>query len=456
MKRLFAVAGSLAVGLLASFLAVTPPAQAATGLHVNGTKIVESDGNQFVMRGVSHAHTWYTNRTGSFKDIKSLGANTVRVVLSSGHRWTKNDAADVSRVISLCTSNRLICVLEVHDTTGYGEQSGAITLAQAADYWVGIKSALVGHEDHIIVNIGNEPYGNNSYSGWTADTSAAIKKLRNAGLQHAIMVDAPNWGQDWAFVMRDNAKTVASADPNHNTIFSIHMYGVFDTAAEVKSYLNTFVKNNLPIVVGEFGSNHSDGDPDEDAIMATCQSLGIGYIGWSWSGNSSDVGYLDMAKDFNAKTLSDWGKRIFQGADGIQKTAKEASVFSGVVPTEDPTQTPTDTPTSTPTQTPTDTPPVDNCTAAYKVIGSWSSGFQAEVKVTAGDAALSGWTVTWTFAPGQSVASAWNAQINTSGSTVTATNVSHNAALNPGSSTSFGFIGSGSSTPVPELTCSAA
>jgi mannan endo-1,4-beta-mannosidase len=51
MKRRFAVAGSLAVGLLASFLAVTPSAQAATGLHVSGTKIVESDGNQFVMRG---------------------------------------------------------------------------------------------------------------------------------------------------------------------------------------------------------------------------------------------------------------------------------------------------------------------------------------------------------------------------------------------------------------------
>jgi mannan endo-1,4-beta-mannosidase len=218
---------------------------------------------------VSHAHTWYTNQTGSFKDIKSLGANTVRVVLSSGHRWTENDAADVSQVISLGKSNRLICLLEVHDTTGYGEQGGAITPAQAAGCWEGIKSALVGHEDYI--NIGNEPYGNNNYSGWTTDTSAAVKKLRNAGLQHAIMVDAPNWGQDWAFVMRDNARTVASADPDHNTIFSIHRYGVFDTAAEVNNYLDTFVKNNLPIVVGEFGNNHSDGGPDEDTIMATGQ-----------------------------------------------------------------------------------------------------------------------------------------------------------------------------------------
>lgn len=162
MKRRFAVAGSIAAGLMTSLFVATLPARAATGLHISGTKIVESDGNHFVMRGVGHAHTWYANRTGAFKDIRSLGANTVRVVLGSGQRWTKNNASDVSRVISLCTTNRLICVLEDHDTTGYGEQSGAITLSKAADYWGELKSVLVGHEEHVIINIGNEPYGNNS------------------------------------------------------------------------------------------------------------------------------------------------------------------------------------------------------------------------------------------------------------------------------------------------------
>lgn len=77
------------------------------------------------------------------------------------------------------------------------------------------------------------------------------------------------------------------------------------------------------------------------------------------------------------------------------------------------------------------------------------------MKVTAGGSAIKGWTVTWTFVSGQSVASAWNAQVQTSGSRVVATNVSRNAALSPGASTSFGLIGSGSSSPVPELTCTA-
>ena len=88
------------------------------------------------------------------------------------------------------------------------------------------------------------------------------------------MVDAPNWGQDWQFVMRDNAASVFATDPQRNTIFSIHMYGVFDTAAEITDYLGRFVTAGLPIVVGEFGFDHSDGNPDEDTILATAQARG--------------------------------------------------------------------------------------------------------------------------------------------------------------------------------------
>jgi mannan endo-1,4-beta-mannosidase len=87
--------------------------------------------------------------------------------------------------------------------------------------------------------------------------------------------------------MRNNAASIFSRDPDRNTIFSIHMYGVFDMASEIQSYVSTYVNNGLPLVIGEFGWNHSDGNPDEDAIMATAQSYGIGYLGWSWSGNGA-------------------------------------------------------------------------------------------------------------------------------------------------------------------------
>jgi mannan endo-1,4-beta-mannosidase len=137
------------------------------------------------------------------------------------------------------------------------------------------------------------------------------------------------WGQDWQNIMRDNAASVEAADPDHNTVFSIHMYGVYDTAAEINAYFDAFRTAGLPLVVGEFGFNHSDGNPDEDTIMAQAQARGLGYIGWSWSGNGGGVEYLDMVTSFSPAQLTSWGERIFNGANGIRQTSREATIYSG-------------------------------------------------------------------------------------------------------------------------------
>ncbi len=311
----------------ASAQAATPAAARAAGLHISNGRLLEGNGNDFVMRGVNHAYNWYPNQTQSLRDIKALGANTVRVVLADGHRWTRNSPAEVAAIIAQCKANRLICVLEVHDTTGYGEDAAAGTLDQAADYWVGLKSVLAGQEDYVIVNIANEPWGNTNSSDWTAATIAAVRKLRAAGLQQTIMVDGPNWGQDWQGVMRTNARSVYDADTTGNLIFSIHMYSSYNTAAKVTDYLKAYVAAKLPIVIGEFGGPADQyGDPDEDTMMATAQQLKLGYLAWSWSGNTDPA--LDLATGFDPRRLSAWGRRVFSGANGIAQTSKEATIYT--------------------------------------------------------------------------------------------------------------------------------
>src|SRR6266498_2418436 len=300
------VALATVLAVLCSMLVHAPAAQSApVGLRVSGTRVVEANGAAFVMRGVSHAHVWYPTQTSSFANIKALGANTVRVVLGSGQRW--GPSTDVAAIVSLCKQNRLICVLEAHDTTGYGEDGAAATLDQAVSYWISQKSALVGQEDYVVINIGNEPFGNNATvsATWATATANAVSRLRSNGFHHLIMADAPMWGQDWQGIMRDN------------------------TAAEINAYFDAFRTAGLPLVVGEFGFNHSDGNPDEDTIMAQAQSRGLGYLGWSWSGNSGGVEYLDMTTNFNPAQLTSWGDRIFNGANGIKATSREATIYSG-------------------------------------------------------------------------------------------------------------------------------
>jgi mannan endo-1,4-beta-mannosidase len=82
-------------------------------------------------------------------------------------------------------------------------------------------------------------------------------------------------------------------------------------------------------VIGEFGHLHSDGDPDEEAILRLARKYGIGYLGWAWSGNCCGGEYLDMVTNFDPALLTPWGQRIFDGANGIARTALEASIYSG-------------------------------------------------------------------------------------------------------------------------------
>ncbi|GIH14507.1 glycoside hydrolase family 6 protein [Rugosimonospora africana] len=146
-------------------------------------------------------------------------------------------------------------------------------------------------------------------------------------------------------------------------------------------------------------------------------------------------------------------------------------------PTESPTAPPTTPSTTPPTSTPptsnppTSNPPTSNpptsappttpppttpaggaCTAAYQTTNSWPGGFQAQVTVTAGRAAINGWTVRWTLASGQSISQLWNGTLSVSGSSVTVKNLSYNGSLAAGGSTQFGFTGTGSAA-TPALTC---
>ncbi|HST86345.1 MAG TPA: cellulase family glycosylhydrolase [Kineosporiaceae bacterium] len=454
MKRKFITLTVAVLSVVGSFFIATQHASAATGLHISGTNIVEANGKTFIMRGVSHEHTWFANQTSSFANIKAAGANTVRVVLSGG-RWTANSASDVANVVSLCKTNRLICVLEDHDTTGYGEDTAAYSLDQAVDYWIGLKDVLAGQENYIVINIGNEPIGNTNPGQWTDASVAAVKRMRSNGFQHLLMVDAPNWGQDWSNTMRDNAQPVLDADSQHNTVLSIHMYDVYNTAAKVKDYLDQIQAKNWPLVIGEFGWQQSASNVDDQAVMAESVARGLGYIGWSWAGNNDP--YLDMATNFDPTQLSTWGVRIFNGTNGIKATAKEATIYGGATnPTTPPVTTP---PATTPVTSPpaTTTPPTGTkaCTATYSIQNQWTGGFQGEVRVTAGTSAISKWTVSWTLANGQSITQSWNATVTSSGSTVTARNVSYNGSVAAGASTSFGFLGAFSGTnAVPAVSCS--
>ena len=97
------------------------------------------------------------------------------------------------------------------------------------------------------------------------------------------------------------------------------------------------------------------------------------------------------------------------------------------------------------------------CTAAYSITSAWTGGYQAQVTVTAGSSAISGWTVGWTYPSSQTISNLWNGTYTQSGTSVTVANAAYNGSVAAGGNTSFGFTAndSGSDTAPAQLTCTA-
>jgi len=312
------------------FLLMLLPAASHAGFFISNGQLVDNNGTPFIMRGVNYPYTWFQSRPTQqdLAAIAATGANSVRIVLSTGGQWPRVNGTQVSQLIQWCKDNRLIAVLEVHDSTGWSEQSTAVPISNATAYWTSadIRAAINGQENFVIINIANEPFGNNTTANYFPDTSTAIQALRSAGLTHTIMIDAANWGQDWSNEMRTRALQLWNADTLHNLVFSVHMYEVYQTSAPIIAYMQGFDDLNLPLVIGEFGPVNNGQPVDIETVFAQAQARGNGYLGWSWSGNGGCCTGLDMVSNFSS-TFTTWGNRIVNGTNGIRATSVLASVF---------------------------------------------------------------------------------------------------------------------------------
>ena len=144
-------------------------------------------------------------------------------------------------------------------------------------------------------------------------------------------------------------------------------------------------------------------------------------------------------------------------------TTTTTSATTTTTTTRPTTTTTTTTSTGTTATTTTTTRPTTTtsnggsggCSATYAISSQWPGGFGANVTVTNnGTTTLTSWTVSWTFANGQTITQLWNGASSQNGAQVTVKNAGYNGTLAPGQSTSFGFNGSWNGTnAVPAVSC---
>jgi cellulose 1,4-beta-cellobiosidase len=183
-----------------------------------------------------------------------------------------------------------------------------------------------------------------------------------------------------------------------------------------------------------------------DIDSLTADAISRGYIQKSWF-------LIDVEAGFE----------LWQGGAGLGTNSFSVNTngSGGPPPTTNPptTNPPTTNPPTTnppPTTQPGGGSPT--CRAVYTVGNAWAGGFQAQIVLSnTGTTATHGWALDWTFPGDQKISNLWGGTVTQSGANVHVTNASYDGGVAPGSSVTFGFTAtSSSSNNTPSaITCTA-
>lgn len=297
------------------------------GFFVQDRFLYTKDNEKVVLRGINHMFIWTDREGKTIPEIAKTGANCVRIVWN-----TRGRVSDLDGIIGLCIANNMIPIPEIHDTTGNWER-----LSDAVEFWLRDETLqmIANHQEYLIINVGNEPGSQKMPSDEFFNTyNIIVTKMRAAGIRVPIMIDADNWGQSEKNLL-DVGPLLLQADPEHNLLFSIHMWwpserhdaattGFATVAERVTACLEKSVELNLPLIVGEFAPVAVGGAREIPYrhIMSECERLSIGWLCWSWGPGNFDSPDMDMTEHGSYNTLVGWGKEVSVDSPlGIQNTS---------------------------------------------------------------------------------------------------------------------------------------
>lgn len=325
------------------------------GFHTDGVRLLDANGKEFLMRGYNYSYAWQNGyKDAAFSTAKKYNCNALRIQLSDGQKSLGGycDAKQVSSLISSCRDNHFIGVFNVQDTGGGDDPN---VLLHAADYWVGIKNAVIGQEKYCIVNIGNEwmespgrdcngVWGEYQENLWSDTYIEAVRRIRSAGIKNTLMIDCNGYGQ-YADIIWKEGQRILDEDKKYfedgkpNIIFSIHFYEkacYWDyekgTGSRVAHSIDKALSIGAPVCIGEYAYSRKSEEwkMDWETIQDYSKTMNIGYFGWSFTGNGdAESQGLNMFNSEDWQMLKNGECIILHPNDGIQATSVICSVYEG-------------------------------------------------------------------------------------------------------------------------------
>ena len=79
------------------------------------------------------------------------------------------------------------------------------------------------------------------------------------------------------------------------------------------------------------------------------------------------------------------------------------------------------------------------CEVTYNIPNQWPDGFLGDVTIRNNGAAVTSWTLAWTFGGNQRITNLWNGVVAQSGASVSVANAAWNGGVASGGTVNFGF-----------------
>ena len=434
-----------------------------SALAVQGTQLVDSQGNPVQLRGIStHGLAWFPGYVNAdcFAQLKEeWGIDVIRLAMYTaeyGGYCTGGDKDGLKSLIrdgvQYATDCGLYVIIDWHilsdgNPNTYIEDAKAFFEEMSRDY---------ADHTNVIYEICNEPNGGTSWSNVKSYAEQIIDVIRKNDEDGIILVGTPNWCQ---YVDQ------AAADPikdRENVMYTLHFYA----ATHKESLRNTMVKAinaGLPIFVSEYGICDASGNgaidqQQADKWVSLMDQYGISYVAWNLSNKSETSALLKSScnklSGFAAEDLSNSGKWLYGLLTGENPSQAGTSwtggsIFGGA---GNGSQSGGNTGQSSQTgagngtqagRAMTDKSGLEVSAAA---VNSWEQDGQYCCQYTLTitnptDTDCSSWTIELNFNGNISLDNSWNGSYQVNGSRLTISSVDYNGVIPAGGSVSdVGFI----------------
>lgn len=163
-------------------------------------------------------------------------------------------------------------------------------MAGAVSTWIDQVANWSTYDQHSIINLANEwgPLGSATNTVWRDSYITQIARIRAAGYRGCVVIDAGGSGQD-SYGPLNHFAAILAADPQHNVICSVHMYGFYPVgaAAPLLQQLNAVSSSTgACYVIGEFGPGNNIGPSPTNIepleIVYAADACNIGWIAWAY------------------------------------------------------------------------------------------------------------------------------------------------------------------------------